>query len=363
MATRKRQISRRGIIWLVSLGILAVLFVLSLILFRREAAEEGVIETSPYALDSSASQRFAVMDGGYLAVASGGGLQIFDENGSLVQREAVTMLQPALDASGDYAAACDVGGTTLVTMDRKGNVKTSELTGAIIAVAAAPDGWLAVVSEAQGYRGMVTVYDEKQNVVYEWYSGEDYVVNAALSGNHTLAVLCAGSGGAKVHIFTMDSEEEAGHFASDELMMDVFWTDDGKLAALSEKRLVFLDRQAVQTAEYAFGGLHLYDYTTGGEGLTTLALSAYRTGGTCTLVTLNPSGKVIGERTVDAVTSVAAHGKQILVRSGEVLTLYNQQLEDMRSLEIDPLGVRDARLLQSGRVLLIYDYSCAVQEI
>lgn len=362
MATQKRKISRRGIIWLVSLGILAVLFVLSLILFRP-GTEEGVIETSPYALDSSASQRFAVMDGGYLAVASGGGLQIFDENGSLVQREAVTMLQPALDAAGDYAAACDVGGTTLVTMDRKGNVKTTELTGAIIAVAAAPDGWLAVVTEAQGYRGMVTVYDEKRTVVYEWYSGEDYVVNAALSGNHTLAVLCAGSGGSKVHVFTMDSEEEAGYFAADELLMDVFWTDDGKLAALSEKRLVFLDKHAVQTAEYAFGGLHLYDYSTGGDGLTTLALSAYRTGGTCTLVTLSPAGKVIGERTVDAVTSIAAHGKQILVRSGATLTLYNQQLEDMRALEIDPLGVRDAQLLQSGRVLLIYDYSCAVQEI
>lgn len=362
MAKQRQKISRRGIIWLVSLGILAVLFVLSLILFRP-GTEEGVIETSPYALDSSASQRFAVMDGGYLAVASGGGLQIFDENGSLVQREAVTMLQPALDATGNYAAACDVGGTTLVTMDRKGNVKTTELTSAIIAVAAAPDGWLAVVTEAQGYRGMVTVYDEKRTVVYEWYSGEDYVVNAALSGNHTLAVLCAGSGGSKVHVFTMDSEEEAGYFAADELLMDVFWTDDGKLAALSEKRLVFLDKHAVQTAEYAFGGLHLYDYSTGGDGLTTLALSAYRTGGTCTLVTLSPAGKVIGERTVDAVTSIAAHGKQILVRSGATLTLYNQQLEDMRALEIDPLGVRDAQLLQSGRVLLIYDYSCAVQEI
>ena len=334
MAAQKRKISRRGIILLSSLFVLAVLFVLSLILFRP-GTEQGVIETSPYALDSSAAQRFAVMDGGYLAVASGGGLQIFDENGSLVQREAVTMLQPALDAAGDFAAACDVGGTTLVTMDRKGSVKTAELPNAIIAVAAAPDG----------------------------YSGEDYAVNAALSDNHTLAVLCEGSDGAKVHVFTMNSEEEAGHFASDELMMDVFWTDDGKLAALSEKRLVFLDRHAVQTAEYAFGGLHLYDYSTGGDGLTTLALSAYRTGGTCTLVTLNPSGKVIGERTVDAVTSVDAHGKQILVRSGAVLTLYNQQLEDMRTLEIDPLGVRNARLLQSGRALLIYDYSCAVQEI
>ena len=215
MATQKRRkISRRGIILLSSLFVLAVLFVLSLILFRP-GTEQGVIETSPYALDSSAAQRFAVMDGGYLAVASGGGLQIFDENGSLVQREAVTMLQPALDAAGDFAAACDVGGTTLVTMDRKGSVKTAELPNAIIAVAAAPDGWLAVVSEAQGYRALVTVYDEKQNVIYEWYSGEDYVVNAALSDNHTLAVLCAGSGVAKVRIFKMNSEEAVGHFASD----------------------------------------------------------------------------------------------------------------------------------------------------
>ena len=73
MAARKRQISRRGIILLVSLGVLAALFVLSLILFRP-GREPGVIETSPYALDSSASQRFGVMEGGYLAVASGGGL-------------------------------------------------------------------------------------------------------------------------------------------------------------------------------------------------------------------------------------------------------------------------------------------------
>ena len=362
MAARKRKISRRGIILLVSLGLLAALFVLSLILFRP-GREPGVIETSPYALDSSASQRFGVMDDGYLAVASGGGLQIFDENGSLVQRQAVTMLQPALDTAGNYAAACDVGGTTLVTMDRKGTVGTTEEDNAIIAVSVTEDGWLAIATEAQGYRGLVTVRDEKQNVIYQWYSGEDYVVNTALSNDHTLAVLCAGTGGAKVHLFAMDREEPLGTFPAKELMLDLFWTDDDHLAALSGDRLVFLDRHAVQTAEYGFSGLHLYDYATGGEKLMTLALSAYRTGGSCTLVTLSPSGKVIAERTIDAVTGVDVRGKQILVRSGGVLTLYNQQLEDMRSVEFDPLGVRQALLLRSGQALLIYDYSCAETEI
>ena len=308
MAKQKRkQLSRRGIILLVSLGILAALFVLSLVLFRP-GREPGEIETSPYALDSSASQRFGVMDGGYLAVASGGGLQIFDENGTLVQRQAVTMLQPALCAAGDFAAACDVGGTTLVTMDRKGSARTTETDNTVIAVSVTEDGWLALATEAQGYRGLVTVYDEKQNVIYEWYSGEDYVVNTALSANHTLAVLCAGSSGSKVHLFAMNSEEPLGTFSAKDLMLDLFWADGDHLAALSGERLVFLDRHAVQTAEYAFSGLHLYDYATGGEKLLTLALSAYRTGGTCTLVTLSPSGKVIAERTVDAVTGVDARG-------------------------------------------------------
>jgi hypothetical protein len=361
MANRRKKLSKRGIILLAALALLVLLFVLSLILFRP-GSDGGVIELSPYALDSSSAQRFAVMDGD-LAVASGGGLQIFDENGSLISRRAVTLLSPALAASDQLAAACDIGGTTLVTMNRKGESQLYETENPLISVDVTDDGWLAVSSESPGYRGMVTVYDQDHNLIYEWFSGEDYVLGAALSEDHLLAVLCAGSSGARVHIFSMNSEEERGFFAAPELMFDLFWTGSGHLAALSDQRLVLLDDQGVQTTEYAFGGLHLFDYSTGGDGLTTLALSAYRTGGACTLVTIGASGKVLAERTVENVTGIDAHGKQILVRSGAVLTLFNQQLEDMRALDFDPLGVRQALLLKNGRALLIYDYSCSVTDI
>ena len=362
MATQRKQISRRGIIFVIVVIALLAMFIVGLIVFRPGSSEKGVIETTPYALDSSASQRFSVMDGD-LAVASGGGLQLFDENGSLVQRRAVTMLSPALDTAGSWAAACDVGGTTLMTMNRKGETEVRETENALIAVSVTPDGWLAVASESPGYRGMVTVYDEKHNVIYEWYSGDDYVIGTALSDDHTLAVLCAGTAGSKVHVFAMNSETELGVFAAPELICDVFWTDDSHLAALSEERLSVLDEHAVQESEYAFSGLHLYDYTTGGDGLAALALSAYRTGGTCTLVTINSSGKVLAERTVEDVTGIDAHGKQILVRTGDTLTLYNQQLEDMRAVQFDQLGVRQTLLLKNGKALLISDYSCSVLEL
>ena len=83
MATQRKQISRRGIIFVIVVIALLAMFIVGLIVFRPGSSEKGVIETTPYALDSSASQRFSVMDGD-LAVASGGGLQLFDENGSLV---------------------------------------------------------------------------------------------------------------------------------------------------------------------------------------------------------------------------------------------------------------------------------------
>ena len=45
------------------------------------------------------------------------------------------------------------------------------------------------------------------------------------------------------------------------------------------------------------------------------------------------------------------------MRGGAQLTLYNQQLEEMRSAEIDAVGVQQALLLKNGEALLVYDYS------
>ena len=352
---RKRKLTRRGYLVLALLIVAVLLFVLSLVLFRPKEPT-GEIETSPYALDSSAEQRFAAMEGG-LAVASGEGLQLFDEFGSLVARQTATMSEPAVSAAGDYAAACDIGGVTLLTADMENGITLHELANAAISVRVLSDGWLAVCTESPGYKGMVTVYDDKFNVVYEWYSGEDYLLNADLSEDHELAVLCAGSGGAKVHIFTMTSETERGLYQAPEVLLDLHWVSGSRLAVLSDQRLVLLTDKAVQDMEYSFNGLHLYDYSVSDSGIFALALSAYRSGGNTTLATISSSGKVLGEHTVEKLTGIDMRGKQVLVRGGSQLTLFNQQLEELRTTEIDAVGVQQAILLKNGEALLVYDYS------
>ena len=352
---RKRKLTRRGYLVLALVLLATLLFVLSLVLFRRNVPA-GEIETAPYALDSSAEQRFAAMDGG-LAVASGEGLQLFDEFGALILRQTATMSEPAVSAAGSYAAAYDIGGATLITANIEGTVTVRELSNAIISARVNEDGWMVVATESPGYKGMVTVYDSSFNVVYEWYSGEDYLLNAALSNSHTLAVLCAGSGGSKVHIFSMTSETERGLFASAELLLDLRWVSGSRLAVLSDTRLALLTDKAVQDMEYSFNGLHLYDYSVSDSGVFALALSAYRSGGNTTLATIAPSGKVLGEHTVEKLTGLDMRGKQLLVRGGAQLTLYNQQLEALRTAEIDAVGVQQALLLKNGEALLVYDYS------
>ena len=112
----------------------------------------------------------------------------------------------------------------------------------------------------------------------------------------------------------------------------------------------FFDDSAKLADEYSFGDLYLYDYAAEGDGFVTLALSRYRSGSAAQLVTVNSGGNVLGECTpTGSVTSLSVNGKQVLVQYSDRLTLYNQQLDEIKSVEQNLLGVRRSVLLRRGR--------------
>lgn len=338
--------------------IVALLFVV-LLLQRGGASSSANTDAEPYTLDSSAKQVFRATEG-RLAVASSSGLQLFDEDGNTVLHEIFSLAEPGLTVCADRVAAYDIGGTQLSVADFDGDIQTVAVSEAIVSASLNENGWLTVVTDATGYKGMVTVYDASLNAIYEWYSGKGYVMNAALSaGNSRLAVLCAEEGGSAVHLFSLDSEEERGCYAvTDELFADLYWIDGDRLCALSQTRLAFLNDKGELAGEYSYGGMYLYDYSKDGDGFFTLVLSQYRSGSAAKIVTVSPNGAMLGE-TVPAgdVESVSVCGKQVLLCGGGTLTVYNQQMEQLKQVEEDLLGVRRAILMQRGKALLVYDYS------
>ena len=95
-----------------------------------------------------------------------------------------------------------------------------------------------------------------------------------------------------------------------------------------------------------------------GSGFFTAALSRYRSGSPTKLVTLSPRGEVLGEiEAPEGLESISAHGKQVLALCGKRLIQYNQQLEEMLTADLEQTSVRQALLLESGRCVLVFDYS------
>ena len=206
------------------------------------------------------------------------------------------------------------------------------------------------------------MYDTSGKAVYVWYSGTGYLVRAAVSPDGKyLAALCLQDSGSVVHTFALTSEDERGSAAcADELFADLFWRG-GKVCCVSQTRMAFFDDNAMLTAEYPFGDLYLYDYAAEGDGFVTLALSRYRSGSAEQLVTVNASGNELGKcETTGAVTSLSVNGKQVLVQYSDRLTLYNQQLDEIKSVEQNLLGVRRSVLLRRGAALLLSGSSAEV---
>ena len=331
---------------IVAVCVLAVLLFLYLLLRDRPgSANDYLDDSAPYTFDSSANRTFRTVDS-RLAVVSSSGLQLLDDSGKTVLHEIFTLAQPGISVGGERVCAYDIGGTTLCVADFKGNKTDITPSGEIISADLSESGYLAVCTEAAGYKGAVTVYDASGKAVYVWYSGTGYLVRAAVSPDGKyLAVLCLQDTGSAVHTFTLTSADERG----------------GKICCVSQSRLAFFDDSAKLADEYSFGDLYLYDYAAEGDGFVTLALSRYRSGSAAQLVTVNSGGNVLGECTpTGSVTSLSVNGKQVLVQYSDRLTLYNQQLDEIKSVEQNLLGVRRSVLLRRGAALLVSGSSAAV---
>ena len=144
---------------IVAVCVLAVLLFLYLLLRDRPgSANDYLDDSTPYTFDSSANRTFRTVDS-RLAVVSSSGLQLLDDSGKTVLHEIFTLAQPGISVGGERVCAYDIGGTTLCVADFKGNKTDITPSGEIISANLSESGYLAVCTEAAGYKGAVTVYD------------------------------------------------------------------------------------------------------------------------------------------------------------------------------------------------------------
>lgn len=356
-ATPKRK--KRRLISAVT--VLVILAALLIFLYKDELFSktthlaQGIASGEPFTYENGSDQSFALM-GDRLAISSSTGLQLLDENGETFSRQVFSMGSPCVSAGGSTCVFYDIGGTALraffdenyVDMDSENN---------IIAVNANSAGWFAATTEESGYKGSVTVYDDKGAAVYKWYSGTGYVLDAVVSPDCSrMVALTVEDSGSSIHFFRLTDEEEyALAPLPAELCFDMACSDSGSVYVISDSALHFFDKNGNEDKNFSFGENHLVDYEFS-EDLCALILSKYISGSEVTITSFSSGGRELGSADLAyCPTCLSSQGSKLLVFGTYGLCLFNKDMDLVK--ESAPVnGYKSALLMPDSQILLLAAY-------
>ena len=371
---KKRRVSR-FLLRLIALAVVlvAALVLVLLVVFRDRLnidsirrwfhyrsltiSDNGRAES--FAYDGDLNCAFAVLDNDLL-VCSGNAISLYSGSGTRYINESVNMNNPVVNTNGTLAVVYDAGGSSLYVLGQRSLVWSATDLEGILSARLNRNGQLTVVTQASGYRGMVTVYDAAYKPLMSVSLTSAFVMDAALSDDgYTLATLTVGQNDGA---FTTGLELYAMDYSSGGYQADVSCSLGGGVAlemrhtqtavwTLSDRGLTVTGHDA-QTVWVDWSAKYLRRYTLSGDGFAVALLGRYRAGSQAELWVVDAQG---GRRTLELneqVMSIAAAGRYIAVLTGDRLDLYTDELELYSSLK-GTQGARTVLLMQDGSAILI----------
>lgn len=311
------------------------------------------VADAEYIFDTSSGQCFASAGSGF-AVATSSSLELLDENGQVAASRLMQMATPAIAACSQYAVFYDIGGLNIAVASFDGTVRELTPAGTIFSATVTEAGYLCVTTECAGYRGMVTVYDPSLDPIYEWYSSSAWIISAEVSPDgRSLAVVSYTFSGSEIRLFDMNKTSQKAAFSvSDTVLLDTHWFSAGQLCAYSTEQAFFFDSDGVWTNTYGFDGKFLIGCSFG-EGFVVFALSQYRAGTTCTLVSCDMNGRELGTAELQSeLISLEAAGTETLVLCPDSAMLFSSSLSQKGTIS-GLVGFKYGLLRSRGEALLI----------
>lgn len=287
-----------------------------------------------YSYAASSYSRFASV-GDALLVLTDSSLRLLSSNGAELWSQSVRMNAPTLSGNGSRVVAWDAGGSELYVFGETGPLLslTADRGSAYLSARLNANGWLAVTTGRDGGKGVVSVYDAKMKLVFEFYSSRRFVVDAwPLNDNSHVAAVTLGQEDSvfisDVLYYRLDRKEPETHCAIPDALSFELVQRGTALTAVCDTCLAFLSADGVLNARYDFGDNWLRDYHLGGDGFAALYLSRYQSGGAGRIVTVDSSGNELGAVDVmEEVVDLSAAGRYVAALYTDRLVVYNLAME------------------------------------
>ena len=321
-------------------------------------SDSGRAESFPY--DGSLDDTFAVLDGDLL-VCSPNTISLYSGSGTRYVSQSVSMDNPVVDTNGSLAVVYDAGGDELYVLGQRELIWQGEDLDSILSARLNRSGYLTVVTQSSGYRGVVTVYDATYTPLMGVNLSSAFVMDAALSDDgQTLSILTVGQEGgvfqSTLSLYAMNTGD-GGEFVPDiqfslgtTVVLESRHTSD-QVWMVGDRGLTISDHQG-QAITTDWSSLYLKRYTLDGDGFAAALLGRYRAGSQAQLWVVDSQGQT---RTLDInqqVLSLSAAGRYIAVLTGDRLDIYTDTLELYASLE-GTQGARSALMMADGSAILL----------
>ena len=371
---KKRRVSRFFLRLIALVVVLAAALILVLLVVFRDRlnmdslkrwfnyrsltiSDNGRAES--FAYDGDLNCAFAVLDDDLL-VCSGNAISLYSGSGTRYIHEQVSMENPVVNTNGTLAVVYDAGGSSLYVLGQRSLVWSAADLDGILSARLNRNGQLTVVTQASGYRGMVTVYDASYNPVMSVSLTSAFVMDAALSDDgRTLATLTVGQ---ENGAFATGLELYAMDYSSGSYQADVSCSLGSGVAlnlrhtssavwALSDQGLTVTDH-AGQTTWVDWSNRYLRRYTLSGDGFAAALLGRYRAGSQAELWVVDARGQRRTLELSEQVMSIAAAGRYLAVLTGDRLDIYTDELKLYSSLQ-GTQGARAVLLMPDGSAILI----------
>ena len=354
-------ISGKSLTAIIVAAVLVVAVLAAVLYFSDSAGLFGDSDgVAKYSYAGYAESRYAPLED-HLAIVSMKGVQVIDPSGNASFYESCDMQYPAVHTAGAYGAAYDIGGMTVRVFDRNGIRYTENNGESVVSASVNGRGYLAVCSEREGYYGHVTVYNEKGDAKFEWFSGESRVLSAVLSpDSEMIAVLGVTEAGSRISFFSMDSEEEKGrYYFHGAVFFDLCFDNDREVTAVSSEKTVTLHTDGTEKSSFSFDGKALKCYRFGEDGTHVFALSDYQTGGECKLVTVKDGeGKTVAEN-IPETFRVAIRKNRIAVMTGSDVRVYTASGKE-KAVYDSVSGASDIVFRADGAVIAAKTFSAEI---
>lgn len=323
-------------------------------------SDSGRAESFPY--DGSLNDTFTALDGDLL-VCSPNAISLYSSSGTRYVNQAVQMQNPVVDSNGSLAVVYDAGGSSLYVLGQRELIWQGEDFDSILSARLNRDGYLTVVTQSSGYRGVVTVCDSTYTPLMSVNVSSAFVLDAALSDDgHTLAILTMGQQDGVVQstlsLYGLNTGD-SGQFTPDVttslgavVALDTKHTQD-QVWMVTDQGLTIADHEG-QTVTADWSSLYLKRYTLDGDGFAAALLGRYRAGSQAQLWVTDEQGQTRTLEIDQQVLSLSAAGRYIAVLTGDRLDIYTDTLELYASLE-GTQGARGALALEDGSAILISD--------